>query len=59
MKTRPQEITEMLKQKKTNSWSPVGPTRARKSKSAYFSSSIASKNIKKGEGWGKGALRVG
>ena len=29
MRTRQQEITEMLKQKKTNSWTPVGPTRAR------------------------------
>ena len=31
MRTRQQEITEMLKQKKTNSWTPVSPTRARAS----------------------------
>ena len=31
MNTRQQEITEMLKQKKTNSRTPVGPTRARAS----------------------------
>ena len=29
MRIRQQEITEMLKQNKTNSWTPVGPTRAR------------------------------
>ena len=29
--TRQQKINEMLKQKKTNSWTPVGPTRARAS----------------------------
>ena len=31
MGTRQQEITEVLKQKKTNSWTPVGPIRARAS----------------------------
>ena len=31
MGTRPQVITEMLRQKKINSWTPVGPTRARAS----------------------------
>ena len=31
MRTRQQEITEMLKQKKTNNWTPVGPTKAKAS----------------------------
>ena len=31
IRTRQQEITEMLKQKKTNSWTPFGPTRAKAS----------------------------
>ena len=31
MRTQQQEITEMLKQIKTNSWTPVGPTRVRAS----------------------------
>ena len=31
MRTRQQEINEILEQKKTNSWTPVGPTRARAS----------------------------
>ena len=31
MRNQQQGIIEMLKQKKTNSWTPVGPTRARAS----------------------------
>ena len=31
MRTRQQELTKMLKQKKTNSWTFLGPTKARAS----------------------------
>ena len=40
MRTRQQEITEMRKWKKTNSWTPVGPTRARASSTNRFTSSL-------------------